>query len=82
MNISIKYCSAWGYEPEALSLTGKLINQFKQKIKSMTLIPDRGGCFEIMFDGDLVYSKLATDEFPKEADILNLVSKRLNAAKS
>ena len=47
----------------------------------MTLIPDRGGCFEITIDGELIYSKLKTDEFPNEADIAEIVAKRLSAKK-
>ena len=60
-------------------MTGKLVTEFKQKIKSITLIPDRGGCFEIAFDNELVYSKLATDEFPNENAIMELAAKRMKA---
>ena len=55
------------------------MTEFKQKIKSITLIPDRGGCFEIAFDNELVYSKLATDEFPNENAIMELAAKRMKA---
>lgn len=58
------------------------MNEFKQLIKTMTLLPDRGGCFEISFDGELVYSKLATDEFPNENSILELARRRLKSMKS
>ena len=39
----------------------------------MELQPSSGGCFELTLDGDLVYSKLATEEFPDEADMVALV---------
>jgi selT/selW/selH-like putative selenoprotein len=61
-------------------LTGKLVEQFKTKLKGVTLIPDRGGCFEITVDDELIYSKLKTDEFPREAAILDEVGRRLRAA--
>jgi selenoprotein W-related protein len=34
------------------------------------LIPGRGGCFELSVDGKLLYSKLKTDEFPDENQMI------------
>lgn len=39
----------------------------------MELQPSSGGCFELTIDGDLVYSKLDTEEFPDETDMVALV---------
>jgi selenoprotein W-related protein len=47
-------------------LTTKLLTAYKQKIKSLKLIPASGGCFELSVDGELVYSKLKTGKFPDE----------------
>lgn len=55
------------------------MEQFKTKLKGVTLIPDRGGCFEVTVNGDLIYSKLKTDEFPRESAIVDEVDRRLNA---
>jgi selenoprotein W-related protein len=54
-----------------------LLEHFKQKIESLTLIPAGGGCFEISVNGELIYSKLKTGEFPKEQLIIEEVKKRL-----
>ena len=43
----------------------------------MELQPSSGGCFELTIDGDLVYSKLATEEFPDEAAMVALIGERL-----
>jgi len=48
-----------------------VLNALKQKVQSWTLVPSRGGCFEVTVDGTLIYSKLETDDFPREADILD-----------
>jgi selenoprotein W-related protein len=53
------------------------LTEHKQKIKSLTLIPAGGGCFELVLDGDLVYSKLETGQFPDEAEMVLLVGGRL-----
>jgi len=52
---------------------------FKQRITSFQLVPAGGGCFELTFDGELVYSKLKTDEFPDEVGIETLLKARLKA---
>ncbi|MBT4273581.1 MAG: SelT/SelW/SelH family protein [Verrucomicrobia bacterium] len=38
--------------------------KFKQDIASLTLIPEGGGLFEVIVDGNLIYSKKATGQFP------------------
>lgn len=43
----------------------------------MKLIPAGGGCFELKADGELLYSKLATGQFPDEPAILDMVGARL-----
>ena len=58
-------------------MTSKLLSEFKQRIAEFKLIPAGGGCFEVTIDGELVYSKLKTGEFPNEASIAEAVSGRL-----
>lgn len=43
----------------------------------MELEPSSGGCFELTVDSDLVYSKLATGQFPDEKAIVKEIGKRL-----
>ena len=51
--------------------------QFKQQISSLELQPDQGGCFELTVGEELVYSKLETEEFPDEEQMLTEVGNRL-----
>lgn len=37
-----------------------LLEEFEREIESIGLIPSKGGVFEVLVDGDLVYSKKAT----------------------
>lgn len=39
----------------------------------MTLVPSKGGCFELKVDGKLIYSKLETGQFPDEAALVKKV---------
>jgi selenoprotein W-related protein len=41
------------------------------------LQPSAGGCFEVSVDGELIYSKLQTGEFPNEDAIVAEIGRRL-----
>ena len=43
----------------------------------MELEPASGGCYEVTVDGELVYSKLETGEFPEDDAIVAEVGSRL-----
>ena len=58
-------------------MTGKLLLAYKQKIADLKLIPAGGGAFELTVNGELVYSKLATGEFPNEDAVTDAVGSRL-----
>jgi len=58
-------------------LASQILTQYKQQLESMELQPSSGGCFELSLDGELVYSKSATEEFPDEAAMVTLVGERL-----
>jgi selenoprotein W-related protein len=53
------------------------LTDLKQKITNLTLVPAGGGCFEVTANGELIYSKLATGQFPDEQTILDGVRGRL-----
>ena len=55
-------------------MTDKLLNRFKTKIKNYNLVPSMGGCFEVTVDGDLIYSKLKTGQFPDEQTVIDQVA--------
>ena len=77
MKIHLRYCSAWNYEPKAVSLTAKILMQYKQQISSLELQPDKGGCFELTAGEELIYSKLETKEFPDEEQMIAEIGNRL-----
>jgi selenoprotein W-related protein len=58
-------------------LTGKLLTTYKQTIKELKLVPGGGGCFELSLNGELVYSKLKTGQFPDEQQMIDVVGRRL-----
>ena len=57
-------------------MTSRLLEAFKQEIKSLALIPSGGGCFELTVDGEVIYSKLKSGKFPDEQAMIEAVSAR------
>ena len=55
----------------------KILTAYKQRLEGLELQPSSGGCFELTVDGDLVYSKLETGQFPEEDDMVAAVGSRL-----
>jgi selenoprotein W-related protein len=55
-------------------LTSKLLTTFKQQIQDLKLVPSSGGCFELTVNGELLYSKLKTKQFPDEQWVLETLS--------
>ena len=39
------------------------------------LVSSKGGCFEVMVDGELVFSKLKQDRFPEKDEVVGLMKK-------
>lgn len=47
-----------------------MLLEFKQEIDEFTLVPSDGGVFEVFKNGEKIYSKDETGEFPVEDQIL------------
>lgn len=58
-------------------MTGKILGAYKQRIKEFKLVPSSGGCFELTANGELLYSKLKTGEFPDENAVADMLEQRL-----
>lgn len=58
-----------------MGLADALMTSLKKRLTSLELVPATGGRFEVSFDGNLVYSKLKTGEFPDEMEIVQAAMK-------
>ncbi len=58
-------------------MTSKILTRFKQQIQDLTLVPSSGGCFELSVNGELLYSKLKTKQFPDEQWVLETLEARM-----
>ncbi len=55
----------------------QLLERYELQIAEITLVPSSGGRFEVWLDGELVFSKLAEQRFPEDAELLDLVGVRI-----
>ncbi len=67
MKVTIEYCVVWNYYPKASSLKAELEKQFPD-IK-VELIESGGGVFEVVKDGELIFSKKQLGRFPEHEEI-------------
>ena len=55
----------------------ELLGEFEHHIERLTLITGGGGVFEFTVDGELVYSKKETGEFPEYEQVAGPIRKLL-----
>ena len=66
MKIDIHYCTKWNFEPRAASVAAELQNTFGVKAK---LVPGGNGIFDVVVDGNLVFSKYEEKRFPQPGEL-------------
>ena len=71
MNISIEYCVQWNYLPRASSLEAELKSKFPGV--ETKLILSGGGVYEIILDGELIFSKKILGRFPDDGEVVALI---------
>ena len=68
-NIYIEYCEKWNYKPE-FDRVSKIILSVDKTINVVgNESPPRTGSFEVVINGQLVFSKLKVEIFPDETEI-------------
>ncbi len=53
-----------------MSLTDKLYDKYRGEIESIQLITSSGGVFEVSLNGEKIFSKKETGDFPDEDELV------------
>ena len=79
MNISIAYCVAWNFLPQASRLEAEM--KAKYPDATITLIQGGSGIFDVMCNGTLIYSKQHSEgqRFPHEGEITRLIKQEADS---
>jgi selenoprotein W-related protein len=56
-------------------LAAELLSAFEPGIKSLSLIPSRGGAFEVKVDDRLIFSKIQSKRHAEPGEVKNLLRK-------
>lgn len=62
--VEIEFCRQCRYHMRAAWWAAELFNQYAGKIARIELVDGETSAFEIRLNGEIVYSKLKTGEFP------------------
>jgi selenoprotein W-related protein len=65
--------------PRAVGLTDELLQGWAPIIVSIDLLPSSKGRFEVVLDGELIYSKAALGRHAEPGEIAGLVRARIGA---
>jgi selenoprotein W-related protein len=63
--------------PQAVSLSEAIMDALGEKFAALKLIPADESRFEVWLDGELLYSKLKTGEFPDNKQIIEQLKGKL-----
>ena len=63
-----------------MGLADELLKNFEPEITSLELTPSSGGVFEVLVNGSLVYSKIATGRHAATSEIINSVRTLIGGA--
>ena len=76
--VRIEYCTSWGYISRAVALANNLLNEHKNNIHELSIIPSSGGVFEIQVNDKLLFSKKELGRFPEDEEAEKLVREELS----
>lgn len=77
IKLRIEYCTAWGYIDRAVALTKNLLNEHKNNIEELIIVPSSGGVFEISVNDKNIFSKKELNRFPEDGEVEKLVREAL-----
>lgn len=75
--ISIEYCTSWGYLSRAVALANNLLDEHKNELTSVNIVPSSGGVFEISLGDELIFSKKELGRFPEDDEVEKLIRKNI-----
>lgn len=84
LDIKITYCAPCKYTERAVALTSEILNERELEfyIGNWTLVPDKGGKFEVEVNGELVFSKLQLERHAEPGEVRDAILAKLNQVRS
>ncbi len=67
--IEIEYCSQCGFLLRSAWMAQELLTTFMDDLGGVTLIPGKGGIFEVRVNGELVWSRKQEGRYPDPKEL-------------
>lgn len=75
--LSIEYCTVCNFRGRAVWLAQELLAGLERDLAGVTLVPGRGGVFDVRLEGELVFSQKQEGRFPEPAELKTLLRSKL-----
>lgn len=75
--IAVEYCVPCSYLARAQWMAGEIMQDIQDDVRSLTMRPGDGGCFEWSVNGELVFSKQQSGRFPEIEELKELIYPRV-----
>lgn len=75
--LSIEYCTVCNFRGRAAWLAQELLASFEAELAGVTLVPGRGGVFDVRLGGERLFSQKEAGRFPEPGELKDLIRARL-----
>ena len=75
--VAIQYCTQCRWLLRAAWMAQELLTTFQDELGEVALRPGTGGVFEVLVDGETVWSRAAEGRFPDIKELKQLVRDRI-----
>ena len=76
-SVEIRYCTQCKFLLRAAWLAQELLTSFEKELAEVALVPGSGGIFEVLLDGQTIFSNKQAERFPEAKEIKQLVRDRV-----
>jgi selenoprotein W-related protein len=76
-HIEIRYCTQCRWLLRAAWMAQELLTTFEQELASVALAPGTGGVFEVVANGEMIWSRKDSGRFPDIKELKQLVRDRV-----
>jgi len=80
-HVEILYCTGCRWLMRAAWVGQELLTTFEEELGAVSLVPASGGTFDVLADGELVWSRAEQGRFPELKELKQLLRDRIAPAK-
>ena len=75
--LEIHYCTQCRWLLRAAWMAQELLTTFEAELGEVALVPGTGGVFDVLVDGELIYSRKQEGRFPESSELKQRVRDRI-----